>query len=367
MSDAHTRKSRLTVPSGGGYTGGSSTDAAASSSSSSHHHHRSSRTSSTVPYDWHRLTDVRQMDVQAALDQMKTLLSSRPQAVYKTAYYRKQTKNHWARDDPAFCVLQGVLLVLAGIAYAVAFRAAWTTSISFVLQSLVWNWWGCGLVVAAAGRALANQHLLVSSSSSTTNGTTITTTNNTNHVRQQVEFWYAFDIHCNSFFPVFVLLCKWIHICCCRWCCCSVCWSGYCSLIYSVAQLLTHYVIPSPPFVYHHNNRRSPVLYHARCSRQRLVSPLTRQHLVLCRRPVVLVRDPFRLPRSTLCAAYRSVSSPLCCTGRRLCRILVAGGDGGMEYQRGPHHGQVLFCIRADRSSRVLLYCKHLVDDDAIV
>lgn len=85
-----------------------------------------------------RLTDVRQMDVQSALDQMKTLLSSRPQVVYKTAYYRKQTKNHWARDDPAFVALQGLFLLIAAVAYSVAFRINVWGAITFILYTVVW-------------------------------------------------------------------------------------------------------------------------------------------------------------------------------------------------------------------------------------
>lgn len=78
------------------------------------------------------------MDVQSALDQMKTLLSSRPQVVYKTAYYRKQTKNHWARDDPAFAALQGLFLLIAAVAYSVAFRITVSGAISFILYTVVW-------------------------------------------------------------------------------------------------------------------------------------------------------------------------------------------------------------------------------------
>jgi hypothetical protein len=42
-----------------------------------------------------RMLDFHQMDLQSAVDQMRTLLSFYPQRVYKMAYYRKQTKNHW--------------------------------------------------------------------------------------------------------------------------------------------------------------------------------------------------------------------------------------------------------------------------------
>jgi UNC-50 family len=136
------------------------------------------------------------MDIQSALDQMKTLLSTRPQVVYKTAYYRKQTKNHWARDDPAFVALQIVFLIIASIAYSVAFRIKVMGVISFVLASVFWNWLAMGLLIATACREIANRHLALNQSS-------------TVHVRQQVEWLFAFDIHCNSFFPVFVVLCEY--------------------------------------------------------------------------------------------------------------------------------------------------------------
>ena len=182
MTDA--ARHRLTLPSGAGdpLAAARKTVAAASNSSS-----RSSQYLS-------RLADIRQMDIQSAMDQMKTLLTTRPQVVYKTAYYRKQTKNHWARDDPAFCVLQFVFLVIASIAYAVSFRAPVSEGIAFLLYSVLVHWLGCGVLLASLGREIANRHL--------------TDTKSTSHVRQSVEWLYAFDIHCNAFFPVFVLLCK---------------------------------------------------------------------------------------------------------------------------------------------------------------
>lgn len=137
------------------------------------------------------------MDIQSALDQMKTLLSlTRPHTVYKMAYYRKQTKNHWARDDPAFMALQFLFLCVASLAYAVAFRSRVPVAISFILCSILFNWLGLGILLASLGRELANRHL------------TNTHQSSNSHVRQQVEWLYAFDIHCNSFFPLFVVLCK---------------------------------------------------------------------------------------------------------------------------------------------------------------
>mmetsp|Transcript_585 Transcript_585/g.813 ORF Transcript_585/g.813 Transcript_585/m.813 type:complete len:283 (+) Transcript_585:180-1028(+) len=161
----------------------------ASPSSLDHHRQFSSHRYTAMAS---RLTDLGQMDVQAALDQMRSLLSGRPQIVYKTAYYRKQTKNHWARDDPAFSALQVGFLVVAALAYSVAFRTTIMGGLSFLLYSLLWNWLVPGIIVATIGRELANRHLAGTQSST--------------HVKQSVEWLYAFDIHCNSFFPMFCLL-----------------------------------------------------------------------------------------------------------------------------------------------------------------
>jgi len=205
---AHSRKSRITVASGSDDAGSnnnnnnivsppSSSNKRGTSSGMMHHH--SSSASHAVGHNrpmqyLARLMDFRQMDIQSALDQMKTLLTSRPHVVYKTSYYRKQTKNHWARDDPAFVALQGIFLVIACIAYSVAFKATLMGTVSFLLYSVLWNWLGAGMLIATIGREIANRHLTVHSSG--------------NHVRQSVEWLYAFDIHCNAFFPVFVVLCK---------------------------------------------------------------------------------------------------------------------------------------------------------------
>ncbi len=178
----------LVLPSGGDplATATRKTMSAASSMSSS-------ASSSHAQY-LSRLIDFKQMDIQSALDQMKTLLSTRPHVVYKTSYYRKQTKNHWARDDPAFAALEVVFLVISCIAYSISFRAPIGEGIAFLLYSVLFNWLGLGFLVATAGREIANRHL--------------TDTKSNSHVRQSVEWLYAFDIHCNAFFPVFCLLCK---------------------------------------------------------------------------------------------------------------------------------------------------------------
>lgn len=125
---------------------------------------------------------------------MRTLLSLYPQRVYKMAYYRKQTKNHWARDDPAFCFLQVIMILASSLAYGFAFRiASFSAIVGFVAKSVLIHWLGFGVVMASVGRVIANQHLMTAERSSS-------------HVKQNVEWLYAFDVHCNAFVPLFVLL-----------------------------------------------------------------------------------------------------------------------------------------------------------------
>lgn len=217
------------VYSSSSYYGGHHPSSSSASSSTAHHHNHSNNP--MIQYI-HRFMDISQMDIQNALDQMTTLISSRPQLVYKTSYYRKQTKNHWYRDDPAFIVLQLLFLFIACLAYNIAFRTNIITSISFILYSIVWNYLLLGIIISTVCREIANRHLNIhhnkgqhysssayshpSSSSpppsatmmtGATNAATATATTTASlHVKQQVEWLYSFDIHCNSFFPVFVVL-----------------------------------------------------------------------------------------------------------------------------------------------------------------
>jgi len=165
-----------------------------------------------------RLLDVSQMDIQSALDQMKSLLlPSKMNSVYKMAYYRKQTKDHWARDDPAFVAIQIAMLLVASLAYAIAFRSdsLFTNFIYFAIHSVAINYALFGLIVASVARFIANSHLNQTNSASSANANTNSANANTAampekrsyYAQQSVEFMYAFDVHCNAFF--FLFLCAY--------------------------------------------------------------------------------------------------------------------------------------------------------------
>jgi len=131
------------------------------------------------------------MDFQVTYSQMVNLCQA-PSEVYKITKFRKQIKNQWARDDPAFIVIQILFLVLASLAFSISFGVMnWTHFIRVVAGSVLIEFLGAGCVIATAMWWYANKYLNVQRILST---------------KQEVEWLYAFDIHCNSFFPMFVLL-----------------------------------------------------------------------------------------------------------------------------------------------------------------
>lgn len=142
-----------------------------------------------------RVFDYKQMDFEASLDQMKTLLSRNPGRVYKTSIYRKQMKDQYARDDPAFAVLQVGLLMASTFVHGVVLHVqdlSLVDTLSSMFSAVMIDWLLFGLVAATAGWVVANGYLRAG------HGGILQ--------QEQVEWQYAFDIHCNAFVPLFGML-----------------------------------------------------------------------------------------------------------------------------------------------------------------
>ncbi|KUG01303.1 unc-50 protein [Phytophthora nicotianae] len=155
------------------------------------------RSCSAFPEYFARVLDYRQMDLDATFYQMVTLCVQ-PAKVYKSAYYRKQTKNRWARDDPAFAVIQFAFLLVATVAWAIAFRVDSAAKYaSLLFHAVVIEWLGCGLVISTLCWWIANHHLRQRNNLGVGDAL---------YVEQRVEWQFAFDIHCNSFFILFLFL-----------------------------------------------------------------------------------------------------------------------------------------------------------------
>ncbi|EMS49427.1 hypothetical protein TRIUR3_32733 [Triticum urartu] len=103
-----------------------------------------------------------------------------------------ETKNQWARDDPAFIVILILFLVFATSAYCAAFGESAPHAALTIISVVFVHFLFAGLVLATLCWFLTNSYLREEP--------------NSHVVEQRVEWLYAFDVHCNSFFPAFVIL-----------------------------------------------------------------------------------------------------------------------------------------------------------------
>ncbi|KAJ1827074.1 hypothetical protein LPJ56_001858 [Coemansia sp. RSA 2599] len=112
-----------------------------------------------------------------------------PKRVYRNIYYHKQTKNQWARDDPAFIILQVAGIAVMAAAYSVVYGVGIHGFIKALVQLLLVNYFIFGILIATVTWFVANRFLRHQ---------------NVHVADQQVEWMYAFDVHCNSFFTFYV-------------------------------------------------------------------------------------------------------------------------------------------------------------------
>jgi len=116
-----------------------------------------------------------------------------PRKVYKQVYWHKQTKNTWARDDPAMLVIISALLALAGLLWSVLFARYGPVMIVRTILSMVFvDFILVGVCVATAIWAISNRFLTHSS--------------HTHATEQTVEWNFCFDIHVNAFLPILLEL-----------------------------------------------------------------------------------------------------------------------------------------------------------------
>ncbi|KAJ6804080.1 protein unc-50-like protein [Iris pallida] len=139
-----------------------------------------------------RIVKWRQMDIEYTFWQMLLLCTS-PKVVYQHTRYHKQTKNQWARDDPAFVVIFCLFLIVATSAYCVAYEESLGRAVYTIISVVSLHFLLAGIVIATCCWFLTNSYLREE-------------TPNSHVVEQRVEWLYAFDVHCNSFFPTFILL-----------------------------------------------------------------------------------------------------------------------------------------------------------------
>jgi hypothetical protein len=184
-------------------------------SSSTDHDHRN-HLQSAIRYDLGRLLKKKQFDLNYTLWQIRVLLTNTKQ-IYRHAMYRKQTKGQYARDDPSFLAFSCASVFVCAALYCVKYdkrgfwKACWTC-----LCAVTFDYVGCGCIVATFYWFLANKYMRASRSSFEANGSwnrasvaereRVGATASSNDKLLRVEWLFAFDVHCNSFVPLFVSL-----------------------------------------------------------------------------------------------------------------------------------------------------------------
>ncbi|PRT52674.1 Protein GMH1 [Wickerhamiella sorbophila] len=113
-----------------------------------------------------------------------------PRKVFKSMYYRQQTRNQWARDDPSFVVLLTLLLVLAAVAWGLAYTPTFGGIIKLILYMVIVDFLAMGVLISSVLWFVASKFLVRPNQNPGT----------------KLEWAYCFDVHCNAFLIIYVLL-----------------------------------------------------------------------------------------------------------------------------------------------------------------
>ena len=173
------------------------------------------------------------MDFEYALWLMFNLCIS-PRTAFRSTLYHSRTKHQWARDDPAFLVLLLYLLLVACAAWSVALNAFAPAQLLglFLYHSLIdllllgsvlstIGWWFANNYLHERGSLVQHMqpfmqpfshHIGAWPNSGGTGGSLSAIDSGrgastaTARAHECVEWLYAFDVHCNAFVPLYVLL-----------------------------------------------------------------------------------------------------------------------------------------------------------------
>ncbi|CAK9780964.1 unnamed protein product [Cutaneotrichosporon oleaginosum] len=145
-----------------------------------------------LPIMLRRMTKFKTMDFELAFWQL-TYLVVAPRRVYKQTYHHKQTKNVWARDDPAMLILIAACCIATASVWGFMYGYGTAGTVWLILKMVFRDFILVSLAVALVFWLIANRLMVMTSAHS---GIT----------DNRVEFTYAWDVAVNSFFPAFLTL-----------------------------------------------------------------------------------------------------------------------------------------------------------------
>ena len=131
-----------------------------------------------------KIYHIRQIDYYLAY--LNIIYCFKPKELIEMSKMRKHLKNKYGRDDPGFLLLIIIYVLISSISYSITFGIYNPFKIFniFFIQTFVFLI-TFGLIISMISKIIIDKYF----NNSTTN--------------QNIEFIYAFDIHCNGFVPMY--------------------------------------------------------------------------------------------------------------------------------------------------------------------
>ncbi|CDW76108.1 UNKNOWN [Stylonychia lemnae] len=134
----------------------------------------------------------KQMDFDLALFLMINSLKS-PAKLYQYTKRLKQIRNQWHRDDPCLVSSIIVILFIIGITYGIVLQKDFVTGyLQIAMKMILLHFALSGVIISFGCKFIAERYMRKEDKQSV------------HAAINSIEPMYAFDIHCNSFFPFFV-------------------------------------------------------------------------------------------------------------------------------------------------------------------
>ena len=135
----------------------------------------------------------KQMDFELAFFLMVSSVKA-PSKLYQHTKRLKQIRNQWHRDDP--CLVSAIicLLVLTGLIYGIIFSEDKVVgTLYMIFKFVVFHFLLSGVLTATLCKQMAERYLKKEDKKAV------------HQSMSSIEPMYAFDIHCNAFFPFYLI------------------------------------------------------------------------------------------------------------------------------------------------------------------
>ncbi|KAJ7484390.1 UNC-50 [Mycena latifolia] len=160
-----------------------------------------------IPVIFRRLHRFHQMDFELAAWQL-TYLCIAPRRVYRNVYFHKQTKNTWARDDPAILVLISACLAVSAVAWSLVYSLSLLQMLELALLMVFRDFLLSGVIISTVLWQISRTFLVPPTPPIPVPATPSLGARFPPPAPRHdaLEWGYVFDTHTNAFFPLYLTL-----------------------------------------------------------------------------------------------------------------------------------------------------------------